>query len=149
MSSDAMQAFHTYATAFEVGFASRDWKATVGPRMTADVVWSVAGAPPPFGGVWQGHDDVLGAILYSTDHFDRRFDAREPRIVDGPTEIPGGIHLRWVVTYRRAGLPPFELQGEEWDLFRDGKLEFHHERITNPADTLAYLGQHGEKLHQR
>jgi hypothetical protein len=31
---------------------------------------------------------------------------------------------------------------------RDGRLEFHHERITNPA-TLAYLGQHGEKLHPR
>jgi hypothetical protein len=147
--SSELKAFQAYAMAFEAGYASGDWKGTVGPCMDDDVVWSVAGVAPPFGGVWQGRDDVLGAIQFSTDHFDHRFDAREPRILEGPTAFPGGIYMRWAVTYRREGLPPFELLGEEWDFFRDGKLELHRERFANPDETLAYLKRHGSELRPR
>ena len=39
----------------------------------------------------------------------------------------GGAYLKWCVTYTREGLPAFELLGEEWDLFHDGKMTMHHE----------------------
>jgi hypothetical protein len=148
MGKDAMQAFQAYAMAFEKGYESGDWKGTVGPCLTDDVVWTVSGAPPPLGGAWQGRDAVLATIRTSTEQFDRRFDAREPLIIEGPTLIPGGIHMRWVVTYRRDGLPPFELRGEEWDFFHDGKLELHRERMSNLDDAFAFLKQHGAKLRQ-
>jgi ketosteroid isomerase-like protein len=149
MGSDVMQAFQKYAMAFEAGYASGDWKGTVGPCLADDVLWTAPGAPPPFGGVHHGHDAVLDQIRATTEAFDRRFDAREPRIVEGPTEIPGGIHMSWAVTYRRDGCPPLELLGEEWDFFHDGKLELHRERIWNLEESAAYLRKHEAKLHRR
>lgn len=145
MSGDLVQAFQEYALAFEKSYAADDWS-DVAACLAPDVIWALGGAPPPLGGAWQGPEAVLGAIRASVGSFDRRFDAREPRILEGPTVIPGGVHLSWVVTYRRDGLPPFELVGEEWDFFRDGKLEFHRERIANAAETLAFLQRHAERL---
>ena len=145
MSSDLVQAFQEYALAFEKSYASDDWS-DVAACLASDVVWALGGAPPPIGGAWQGPEAVLGAIRASVGSFDRRFDAREPRILEGPTGIPGGVHLSWVVTYRREGLPPFDLLGEEWDFFRDGKLEFHRERISNAAEVFDFLTRHGDRL---
>ncbi|HEY2774173.1 MAG TPA: hypothetical protein VGK20_08995 [Candidatus Binatia bacterium] len=138
-------AFLEYAEAFERGFASRDWL-PVDQLMTDDIVWSMAGIPAPVGGTHVGRSDAIAAIRTSTDNFDRRFDRREPRIVDGPLEIPGGIHMTWAVTYVREGLPPFVLLGEEWDFFRDGKLELHRERIHNIEEAWAFMGRHADAL---
>jgi ketosteroid isomerase-like protein len=148
MSNDTLQAFQSYAMAFEKGYASGDWNGTVGPCLTDDVVWTFSGAPPPLGGVWQGRDAVLATIRTSTEQFDRRFDVREPHVVEGPIAIPGGVYMRWRVTYRRDGLPPFELWGEEWDFFHDGRLELHRERSTNLDDAFAFLKEYGAKLRQ-
>jgi len=145
MSSEIFDSFKAYALAFEKGYASDDWK-IVGDQLTQDAVWAVDGVSPPIGGVVQGHESVLRAIQKSCDGFDRRFDLREPRILAGPTPIPGGVHFTWVVTYRRKGLPPFELRGEEWDFFRDGKLEFHREKLANVADGLDFLKRHAKEL---
>ena len=145
MSSQTIACFGAYALAFEKSYAADDWK-VVGDQLTQDAIWAVEGAPPPFGGVAQGHAAVLQAIQQSCSSFDRRFDLREPRIVAGPTPIPGGVHFSFVVTYRRTGLPPFELRGEEWDFFRDGKLEFHREKLANVADGLEYLERHAKQL---
>jgi hypothetical protein len=145
MPNDDVAAFVAYATAFEKSYADDDWSHV--DRLTHDdVVWCAAGAPPPFGGVWTGRKDTLAQIRTSVCAFDRRFDAREPRIVTGPTPIPGGIHMTWEVTYRRAGLPDLPLRGEEWDLFEDGKLVLHREVIHNADETAAYLAEHGAKL---
>jgi len=54
--------------------------------------------------------------------------------------------MSWVVTYRREGIPPIELHGEEWDFFRDGKLDFHRESIHNADELLAYLARHEARL---
>jgi hypothetical protein len=146
MSSEMTQAFVKYAHAFEDGFASRDWKGTVGPCMTDDTVWIVEGAGPPAGGLAQGRDAVLAAIRRSCDFFDRRFDVREPHAVEGPTPIPGGVHLAWRVVYRRAGLPDFVLTGEEWDFFREGRLELHREKLHNADEASAFLTRHAAGL---
>ena len=146
MSDESVRSFEKFALAFEESFAANDWSA-VEACATDDVVWVVAGAPPPIGGAWEGREKTLGAIRASVDGFDRRFDLREPRALEEPTPIPGGgVHLRWVVVYRRDGLPPLELHGEEWDFFRDGKLEFHRERIANAGEVIDFLTKHGEKL---
>ena len=39
----------------------------------------------------------------------------------------------------RDGLPAFTLLGEEWDLFRDGKLAMHYERIHNGAEAMKFV----------
>ena len=54
--------------------------------------------------------------------------------------------MTWVVTYRREGLPALELKGEEWDLFKNGKLVLHHEVIHNVEETMAYLAKHASRL---
>ena len=138
-------AFLNYAEAFEVGFASRDWT-HVDRVMTDDVIWSVADTEAPVGGTHVGRAPSLDAIRVSTDNFDRRFDRREPRVVEGPREIPGGIHMTWEVTYSREGLAPFVLVGEEWDFFRDGKLELHRERIHNMEAALAFVAENNAAL---
>jgi hypothetical protein len=143
--SSELESFRAYALAFEAGYESDDWN-TVDAHLTDDALWVVAGAPPPFGGVSQGREAILRAIKESCDNFDRRFDVREPRIVDGPTRIPGGVHFTWIVTYRRHDLPPFELHGEEWDFFRDSKLEFHREKFTNLSEAVEYLKRHSGNL---
>jgi hypothetical protein len=145
--TDPTAAFLAYAEAFEAGYASRDWK-HVDERVTDDVVWSLDNLPPPMGGTHVGRKNVLEAIRQSTERFDRRFDHREPRILEGPREIPGGIHMTWAVTYRREGLEPFVLLGEEWDLFRDGRLSLHRESIHNMDEAWAYLGRHAASLLQ-
>ena len=83
-----LAAFLDYAQAFEVAYAADDWS-YVDRRLAEDVVWSTAGAPPPYGGTWTGNKDTLAAIEASVGSFDRRFDAREPHILVGPTPIPG------------------------------------------------------------
>jgi len=145
MSADHTEAFFHLALAFEKGFAADDWR-VLEPQFADDVVWIVADMPDPIGGVHRGAKATLGAIAASCDAFDRCFDARAPRILEGPTPIPGGVHLTWVVTYRRTGLAPFELRGEEWDFFRDGKLELHRERMENLADGLEHVRKHDKAL---
>ena len=145
MAQNDVAAFLAYAEAFEKSYATDDWS-HVDRQTHDDIVWCAAGAPPPFGGLWSGRKDTLAQIRVSVGEFDRRFDAREPKILTGPTPIPGGVHMTWEVTYRREGLPPLPLRGEEWDLFQDGKLVLHREVIHSAAETAAFLAQHGAKL---
>lgn len=72
--------------------------------------------------------------------------SRDPQATKGPIPIPGGIHLEWIVTYTRDGLPPFVLKGEEWDLFRDDRLVMHYELIHNGTEVLEYLRKHDAAL---
>jgi hypothetical protein len=148
MSAEQTEAFFQFALAFEKGFAADDWR-LVEPQLADDVVWIVEGMPEPIGGVHRTAKTTLAAIAESCPVFDRRFDAREPRILEGPTPIPGGVHLTWVVTYRRAGLAPFELRGEEWDFFRDGKLELHRERMENVGYALDFVREHDREILPR
>lgn len=140
-----LQAFMKYATAFEEGFAADDWN-LVNVLFDDHVTWAVGGLPSPEPFLAEGRANVSATIKRSVDSFDRRFDRREPMAVKPPTPIPGGIHLEWRVTYTRAGLPPFELRGEEWDLFRAGKLAMHYEHIHNGAEALAVLAEHDAAL---
>lgn len=143
--SDNLTAFVQYAAAFEEGFAADDW-GLVNGLFDDQISWAVGGLPTPEPFTARGRKEVSALIKQSVDTFDRRFDRREPAAVVGPVAIPGGIHLAWRVTYTRDGIPAFELRGEEWDLFRDGKLVMHYEYLHNGAEALAVLARHQSSL---
>lgn len=140
-----MDAFEKYAAAFEVGYATRDW-GVVHALMTDDIVWSVGGLPAPIGGATVGRAEAITAIEDSVTRFDRRFDIRHPAVTGGPVTFPDGIHMTFEVTYTREGLAPFVPHGEEWDLFQDGKLAVHHERIHNATEVFRFVALHDAEL---
>ena len=163
--SEDLTAFVKYATAFEEGFAADDWS-RVDVLFDDDIAWAVSGLPSPEAFMAQGRKNVSATIKRSVDTFDRRFDRRDPaptraaprRVrarrpdrrdpapTKGPVAIPGGIHLEWQVTYTREGLPPFVLLGEEWDLFRNGKLAMHYERLHNGTAAIDFIVRHHAAL---
>ena len=143
--SDAIKAFMIYAEAFEKGFAADDWR-LVDCLFDKSIVWTLAGPPPPMAYSARGNEAVSAGIKKSVDSFDRRFDLRAPAILEGPVAIPGGVYIQGRVTYTRDGLPPFDLLGEEWDLFREGKMTMHHELIHNPGELRKFISQHDRAL---
>jgi len=50
------------------------------------------------------------------------------------------------VMYSRAGIGSFVLRGQEWDLFRDGKLQMHRENLHNVDERWPYLARHDADL---
>src|SRR5262250_2607734 len=118
--SDSLGDFMRYARAFQEAYATDDW-ARVEILFDDDIVWGAGGPglPPGTGYLARGRSNASAAVKKSCDMYDRRFDRREPIPTSGPVAIPGGVHLEWVVTYTREGLPPIVVRGEEWDLFRD------------------------------
>ena len=146
MSPNPMQSFFDYAAAFEAAYSADDWQ-LVAPHLTDDIVSVVEDVPQPVGGRHEGRDAVLDAFRTSCASFDRRFDVREPRLVEGPLRLgDDGVYFTYVVTYRREGLPPCELHGEEWDHFRDGMLVRDRERFTRVDEVLAVIAQHDAAL---
>ena len=145
--ADELSDFLRYATAFEDAFAADDWR-IVDQHFDDEIAWSCAGLAGA-NYMAQGRAQVSAAIKQSVDTFDRRFDLREPQAVGVPAVIPGGIHLDWRVVYSREGLPSFELRGAEWDLFRDGKLVMHHERVHNGVEALEFIARHDAALRPR
>ena len=145
--SDTLGDFMRYARAFQEAFATDDW-ARVEILFDDDIVWGAGGPglPPGTGYLARGRSNASAAVKKSCDMYDRRFDRREPIPTSGPVAIPGGVHLEWVVTYTREGLPPIVVRGEEWDLFRDGKLVMHYECIHNGAEFAAFLSEHDAAL---
>lgn len=145
MPDNPIASFMAYAEAFEIGFATKDWK-VVGDLFADNITWILDGLPPPAGGTHIGKETVLEGIRQSVDGFDRRFDLRKPEITSPPAEFSDGIYLPWQVTYERCNLPPFVLIGEEWDIFRDGKMVLHYERLHNTKELTTFLEQHNEAL---
>src|SRR5262245_28233751 len=113
--SDSMTDFMTFAGAFEEAFASDNWR-TVETLFDEDIVWASGGPGLPAEAAYlaRGRSKASAAVQKSCNVYDRRFDRREPQPLGPPVVIPGGIHLEWLVTYTRAGLPPMVLRGEEW-----------------------------------
>lgn len=131
--------FHAYAAAFEAAFESDDWS-VLEPFFTEDASNELNGARV------EGRPAVLQAFHDSVSMFDRRFDRRALRFVEGPVVEDGVVHLKTAVRYERRGLPALEVLGEEWFHFAGDHIRRHVDQVLNLDEVMGYLGQHGEGL---
>ena len=144
MSSPMIDSFGAYALAFEKSYAADDWK----PGRPAHAGRRLGGGRSP-APLWRGRAGARSRAAGDPGKLQQlRPPLRSPRAANRRRSDahPGRRSFRFVVTYRRTGLPPFELRGEEWDFFRDGKLEFHREKLANVADGLEFLKRHAKEL---
>src|SRR5215831_8415602 len=95
-----------FADAFETAYATDDWT-VLEPFLTEDVSSELNGTRV------DGRPAVLDSFRVSCDAFDRRFDRRAMRIIEGPELEDGVVRIKTVNTYERVGLAPLELIGEE------------------------------------
>ena len=132
--------FAAYAAAFERALASDDWS-LLEPYFTADASSELNGARV------DGRPGVLRAFRDNVTMFDRRFDTRTMRIVEGPEIRDGAVRIKTLGRYERAGAPPLDVIGEEWFHFADDdRIERHVDQVVNVADVMGYLGRHGDAL---
>lgn len=143
MSNDPLVVFLNYALALETAYFTREWK-VIEPYFTEDAVSEIQGALFPNRS--EGREAVLAAFKNSCDQFDRRFDSREPRFLEPPVQIEGGVYIKFVITFHRHGLPPLNLEGEEWDYFRGDRIERHIERFSNEHEVDEFLERHSGQL---
>jgi len=131
--------FHAYAAAFEAAFASDDWS-VLAPFFTEDAANELNGARV------DGRSAVLQGFRDSVGMFDRRFDRRALRFVEGPVVEDGVVHLKAVVRYERRGLPALEVAGEEWFHFAGDRIQRHVDQVLNLDEVMTYLAQHNDAL---
>lgn len=131
--------FHAYAAAFETAYETGDWSVLV-PHFTADATSELNGNPTT------GCDAVIASLRNGVAMFDRRFDSRAHRLVEGPEMQDGRVHIKTAGRYERAGLEPLELIGEEWFTFDGDRIARHVDNVVNVVDVMTYLGQHNDAL---
>ena len=142
-----IEVFGKYAMAFEEVVRLDDWS-VLEPFFTEDAVYETIG-PGPFSGRRKGRQAVLDYLKQSLDTFDRRFDVREnPEMVEGPNVTEDSVWIRWRVTYRVEGAPPFVLDGEETAVIDGDRIHRLEDRFTDQvaADLEAWMAKHGDKL---
>jgi hypothetical protein len=139
--------FLAYARDFEIAYATDQWS-LVERHFAPNAVHRALGEGP-LACDDRGRDAVIAGLRRSVETVDRRFDARIPEIVDGPTRRDDGLWMRWRLSFRRAGLPPLELEGEHVAVFgADGKIARIDETLLDGADRRAaeYLARHDAAL---
>ena len=138
--------FFAYAAAFEKAFTSDDWS-VVEPFFTEDAVYEVQ-LDPPMGGRFEGRAAILSYFKEVVDRFDRRFETREPALLEGPREQDDSVWIRGRATYRSAGVPDFVLELEEIAYFEGDQICRLEDRY-EPAmkeQIASYMAAHGAKL---
>lgn len=140
------QRFFAYAAAFEKAYASDDWS-MVEPFFTEDAVYEIP-LDPPLGGRFEGRAAILAYFKDVVNQFDRRFESREPSLLEGPREREDSVWIRGRAVYRAPGVPEFVLELEETAFFEGDRirlLEDHYEPAMK-KEMAAYLAAHGKKL---
>jgi ketosteroid isomerase-like protein len=141
-----VQRFMEYAEAFEAAYASDDWS-KLDAYFTEDAVYETV-AEPPFANRTQGRDAVKAFFKQIVDNFDRRFTSRKVELIEGPTERPGHVWLRWVSTYTLADAPPLRMEGEEIAEFDGDRIKRLEDRMSAAATqrTMQYMAEHAARL---
>lgn len=97
-----------------------------------------------------GREAVVAGLAAGVRTVDRRFDARIPEIIEGPTVRGGGIWFRFRLTLCREGLPDLAIEGELHHAFYDGGDAIaglnEHVSLDICEAAAAYLSRHAEKL---
>ena len=141
---DPIALFGAYAAAFEKAYAADDWT-ILEPFFSDDVTSIVEGVPPQLAGPFNGRAAVIASLRDSVRTFDYRFDTRAPQLVGQIERVPSGVYIEYVVRYEIGDLS-FDLRGDELDLFRDGKLDVHRERLLNGDEMGAFMARHADRL---
>jgi hypothetical protein len=138
--------FLGYVRAFELACLSGHWS-LLEPHFAPGAIHRVPGEGP-LACDDRGREAVIAGLRRSVETLDRRFDARVPEILDGPTLRDDGLWMRWRLSFRRAGLPPLELEGEHVTAFERGLITAIHETLLDGADRRAaeYLARHDAAL---
>ena len=144
-----IEVFGRYAMAFEEAVRLDDWSA-VEPFFTEDAVYESFG-PGPFAGRRKGRRAVLDHLKRSLDTFDRRFDVREhPEMVRGPELTDDSVWIRWTVTYRVDGAPPFVLEGEETAVMDGDRISRLEDRFSDEMAAAfdEWMARYGDRLKE-
>ena len=112
--------FAQYAATFEEVYKRDDWS-LLDEYFTEDAVYETF-ADPPFGGVLEGRDAIFSQLKTILDTFDRRFESRDLKLIDGPNEQDGAVWIRWRVTYRVGTAPALVIEGEETAHFEGDRI---------------------------
>ena len=134
-----LERFAAYAAAFETAIATDDWP-VLEPHFTEDATNELNGARV------EGRPAVLASFRDAVAMFDRRFDSRTMQIVEGPAIQDGVVRIKTHGIYRRSGLAPLELVGEEWFHFDGDRIARHVDTVVNLAEVMTFLGQHADAL---
>src|SRR5262245_10635114 len=138
--------FVAYAAAFETAFMTDDWS-VVEPYFTEDPVYT-GPLEPPLGGRFLGRGSILAYFKDVLDRLDRRFETREPALLEGPRVEGRAVWVRGRVIYRASGVPDAVVEVEETAQFEGDQICQLEDRY-DPAmqDRIAaYLAAHGKKL---
>lgn len=141
-----LERFLGYAREFELAYLSDEWS-RLGAWFAPDAMHHVEGGGP-FGHGAVGREAVVADLRDSVARVDRRFDVRIPEILSGARTRPDGIRMRFALSYRRAGLPDLQVEGEHRVVFSAGRIAAIHEKLEpGAADRVArYLTEHGAGL---
>jgi hypothetical protein len=143
--TDLIATFGAYAAAFEKAFAADDWT-LIEPHFCDDATSIVEGVPAALAGPFRGRDAVIASLRDSVRSFDYRFASRAPRLLGAPRRVPAGVYIEYVVRYETPDGLGFELCGDELDLFRDGRIDVHRERLLNGDEMGAFMARHADRL---
>ncbi len=139
--------FAAYAGAFEQAVESDDWS-SLEPFFTEDVVYEI-GLPALGLSRCEGRAALFAWFKHILDGFDRRFESRELKLLDGPHENEDGeVSIRGAAVYRAAGVPEFVLELEEVARFDGDRIIRLEDRYTDEMkkQSEAYLDAYGERL---
>lgn len=115
-----VETFTAYAAAFEVAYQTDDW-GDVRNFFATDAVYEVTGGPP-FGGMWEGRNQIVEHLVEAVTNFDRTYDERILEAISGPELRNGVVHMGWAVTYRSVGKPDLRVEGVEEAWITNGKI---------------------------
>jgi hypothetical protein len=138
--------FAAYAATFEKSVASDDWS-LLEPFFTEDAVYDTV-ADPPLGARVEGRAAVLAWFKDILDRFDRRFESRKVKLLEGPKEIGDAVWIRGSATYRAKGVPDLVLELEETGHFDGDRIRLLEDRYEPEMQQAVanYLKAYGGKL---
>ncbi len=139
--------FVAYAAAFEQAVESDDWS-SLEPFFTEDVVYEV-GLPLLGRARCEGRDELFGWFKQVLDDFDRRFESRTLKLLDGPSETDAGeVSIHGSAIYRAEGAPEFVLTLVETVRFEGDRISYLEDRYSDEMkkECEAYLRAHGKQL---
>jgi hypothetical protein len=107
--------FLDYAQGFELTFDDDDWS-RLERHFAPDAVYEVRNMS--FACRIAGREAIFRGLKKSLDGFDRKLPKRSIEVTDPPTEDGDSMTVGWVVTYEKAGAPPFKLRGRSTARYR-------------------------------